>query len=320
MRKLLVLALLAVVMVGLFTFSIYYIDNPGPLPQTKTVIFKHGEGFQGMVDELADQQVIRYPLMFKAVATALGYARKFKAGEYIFNTAISPAQVMDMIAHGRVVIHKITIPEGLTVHEITALLMAEPALNGEVSPTIEEGSLLPETYHFSLGDKREELITRMQSGMSTALAELWEKRKPGLPFTTPLQAVTLASIVEKETGVKEERGRVASVFINRLRLGMKLQTDPTVVYGIEKNGPLGRALTLNDLQTPTPYNTYVIDGLPPGPIANPGRASLEATLNPPDTNDLYFVATGSGGHNFAATLEAHNRNVQAYRQKMREGQ
>jgi len=220
---------------------------------------------------------------------------------------------MDMIAHGRVIIHKITVAEGLTVQQIVQLLNNEKSLDGDVTGAIAEGSLLPETYHFTYGDKRRDLIKRMQTDMSAQLAALWKSRKEGLPFTTPEQALVLASIVEKETGVDGERGRVASVFINRLRKGMKLQSDPTVAYGLHKSG---EGLTLDDLRTPTPYNTYVIDGLPPTPIANPGHAAILAVLNPPDTNDLYFVATGNGGHNFAATLDAHNANVRAYREKM----
>ena len=198
------------------------------------------------------------------------------------------------------------------VREVLTLLKEEPLLEGEVSGDIPEGSLLPQTYHFTYGDQRSTLIDRMRSGMTQTMGELWDKRKPGLPFETQQQALTLASIVEKETGIDSERPRVAAVFINRLRKGMRLQTDPTVAYGLEKTGAASHTLTLADLRTPTPYNTYLIDGLPPTPIANPGRAAIEAVLNPADTNDLYFVATGTGGHNFSATLEQHNkRNVQA---------
>lgn len=296
-------------------FSAYYYIAPGPLSQPQTVLFKRGEGFQAIVDDMGEQGVIRHPLLFKVIAVILGDARKFKAGEYEFSAAISPKLVMDMIAAGHVVVHKVTIPEGLTVAEIKQLLAKETLLEGEMSGDVAEGSLLPQTYHFTYGDTRATMITRMQAGMKSLLPELWEKRKADLPFTTPEQALTLASIVEKETGVDTERGRVAAVFINRLRKGMKLQSDPTVAYGIAK-GKLERKLTLDDLKNPTPYNTYTIDGLPPAPIANPGQASIEAVLNPPDTNELYFVATGSGGHNFSATLKEHNENVKTYRKKI----
>ena len=311
---LIICALLAVL--GLAAYGFYYYEGNGPLAQDKTVIFQHGEKFQAIVSDMAQAGIIDNPLLFEALAAATGDYHKFKAGEYHFTAAMSPAQVMDMIAHGRVVIHKITVAEGLTVQQIVQLLKNEKALDGDVTGDIPEGNLLPETYRFNYGDKRQDIIGRMQSAMASQLAGLWEHRKEGLPFSTPAEAMVLASIVEKETGVDGERGHVASVFINRLRKGMKLQSDPTVAYGIDKSGKLNRSLTIDDLRTPTPYNTYVIPGLPPTPIANPGRATILAVLNPPDTTDLYFVATGAGGHNFAATLEQHNDNVRAYREKL----
>jgi len=296
-------------------YGFYYYAGNGPLAADTTIIFKRGEGFQGITQDMLQRGIISDPLLFKAIAVASGEYRKFKPGEYHFTAAISPAQVIDMVSHGRVVVHKLTIPEGLTVEQVVGLLNDEKTLDGNIVQPIPEGSLLPETYHFTYGDKRQDLINRMRSDMTTQLTGLWEHRKEGLPFSTPEQALVLASIVEKETGVDGERGRVASVFINRLRKGMKLQSDPTTAYGL---GKPGTALTNADLQSNTPYNTYVISGLPPTPIANPGRAALLATLNPPDTNDLYFVATGSGGHNFAATLAEHNENVKEYRQKIAE--
>ncbi|MDE3059983.1 MAG: endolytic transglycosylase MltG [Pseudomonadota bacterium] len=302
---------------GLLAYGLYYYYNaPGPLVQDTTLIFKHGEGFRAVTDDMAAAGVIERPLMFKALAVLTGEAPRFKAGEYHFSAAVTPRQAMGMLAEGRVVVHKITIPEGLNVREALSLLAQEPALEGSLPENIPEGSLLPETYHFTYGDKRQDIVDRMQAGMASLLASLWQKRKPGLPFANPEQALTLASIVEKETGLDSERGRVAAVFINRLKRGMKLQSDPTVAYGMERQAgrKLDRTLTLDDLHQDTPYNTYVIPGLPPGPIANPGRAALEATLNPPDTNDLYFVATGAGGHNFSSTLQGHNKNVQQYRE------
>jgi len=300
----------------LVAYAHFYYTASGPLSEPKTVLFKRGTGFEEIVDNMAEAEVIRHPLLFKVIAVLLGDARKFKAGEYEFSAAISPKLVMDMIAAGRVVVHKLTVPEGLTVKQVLALLDAEPMLEGQVRDTIPEGSLLPQTYHFTYGDDRNLLVGRMRSGMTQTIEELWPTRKPGLPLETAAQAVTLASIVEKETGLDHERGRVAAVFINRLRLGMKLQSDPTVIYGIEQSGNLGRSLTFSDLRTPSAYNTYVIAGLPPGPIANPGRASIEAVLNPPITKELYFVATGTGGHNFATTLAQHNINVSKYRAVM----
>lgn len=293
----------------------HYYNAPGPLPQPKTVYFKKGTGFLAIVDQLAQEGVIRHPLVFKAVAAVAGDARRFKAGEYHFTSAISPKLVMDMIAEGRVVVHRLLIPEGLTVAEIMALLNKEDALEGEIAGTFEEGSLLPETFHFVRGDSRQEMVRRMYVGMKSLMAQLWPKRKEGLPFSSEQEALTLASVVERETDLDAERSRVAAVYINRLRKGMKLQADPTVIYGIvkDKGAPLGRALLLSDLKYDSPYNTYLNAGLPPGPIANPGRKSIEAALKPAETNELYFVATGTGGHRFAATAEQHNKNVKEYR-------
>jgi UPF0755 protein len=215
-----------------------------------------------------------------------------------------------------VIIHKITLPEGWNVRQITELLMAESALEGDITLSVPEGSLLPETYYFTAGDTRNMVIKRMQTMMQEVLADSWNKRKVGLPFKTPQEAMVLASIVEKETGVAKERPLVAGVFINRLRIGMPLQTDPSVIYGIEQvtGEALERPLTRKDLETPNAYNTYMIPALPPTPIANPGIDAIQAVLiDPADTDALYFVASGEGGHRFAKTLEEHNRNVAAYR-------
>ncbi len=199
------------------------------------------------------------------------------------------------------------------------MVAAAEGLSGETGPVPPEGSLLPETYHYSWNDDRAALVERMQTGMEVVLAELWPERAEGLPINTPEEAVILASIVEKETGVAEERPLVASVFVNRLKRGMRLQSDPTVVYGLT-NGqrPLGRTLTFRDLDRPSPYNTYTNGGLPPGPIANPGRAALEAVLHPAESRYLYFVADGTGGHAFAKTLVEHNRNVAKWRKIQRQ--
>ena len=317
------LGLLLVLAIGgagcLAIYAWDYYDAPGPAAAQTTIIFNKGVGFQGISDELAKNNVIDNPLLFKGVAAVLGSGRRFQAGEYSFPAKITPHKVMAMIADGKVVVHKVVFPEGLNVREITNILAAEPGLEGEVPQDLTEGSLMPETYHFTLGEKRSSIIARMQAAMKTTLETAWAKRSPAMPLQTMEQALTLASIVEKETGLPAERGHVASVFFNRLKLGMKLQSDPTVVYGLEHaNGgaALGRSLTTADLQMPTPYNTYTIAALPPAPIANPGRASIEAVMNPPYSEDLYFVATGSGGHNFAGSLEEHNHNVALYRAKM----
>lgn len=311
--------LLGCIAIATGIYTKYYYDSPGPLAESSNIIFKKGMGFQAIVDHMAEKGVIRHPLLFKVIAAASGDARKFKAGEYAFSAGISPRLVMDMIAEGQVVVHKITIPEGLTVQQVAALLCQQDILEGSFPEGLKEGRLLPETYHFTHGDSRQLIVERMQASMQAVLTELWPKRKEGLPIKTMEEAVTLASIVEKETGVDNERGRVAAVFINRLNKGMALQTDPTVIYAIEKDkGPLARPLLGKDLQYDSPYNTYKYPGLPPGPIANPGRAAIEAVLNPPDTKELYFVATGNGGHHFSETLAQHNNFVRQYRAVLKE--
>jgi UPF0755 protein len=300
-------------------YGFQYYNSAGPLTEETTLLFKKGTGFEEIVDQMAEAGVIRHKLTFKVIAVLNGQARKFKAGEYRFTAFTTPRLIMDMIGEGKVVIHRLTVAEGLTVQQIKDLLAKELLLEGEISGTIPEGSLLPETYHYTYGDLRQGIIDRMQSGMKDTIAELWEKRKKDLPITTPEQAVVLASIVEKETGVASERGLVASVFINRLRKGMKLQSDPTAIYAVEKDkGPLNRLPLLSDLKYDSPYNTYMYPGLPPAPISNPGRAALEAVLNPPETAYLFFVATGNGGHNFSSTLAGHNDNVKNYRRTLDE--
>jgi len=210
---------------------------------------------------------------------------------------------------------RVTLAEGVTSWQAVEALKLAEFLSGEVSDLPPEGSLSPDSYEVRRGTARAALLSEMQARQAAVLAELWAGRAEGLPVETPEEALILASIVEKETGVPEERGRVASVFVNRLRIGMRLQTDPTVIYGITGGREaLGRGLRQSELRAPTPYNTYVIDGLPPTPIASPGRASIAAALNPDDTTFLYFVADGTGGHAFAETLEEHNRNVARWRE------
>lgn len=293
----------------------------GPLSDTQTLLIKPGSSFKTIVAELNEAGVIEYPLTFSILTTLRGENRRFKAGEYEFDPGISPAAVAHMLVSGQSVAHAVTIPEGKTSREITQLLMADDRLSGEISTPIAEGSLLPNTHLIHRGDARDELIARMQQDQQALLATLWEKRADNLPINTPQEAVILASIVEKETGVDGERGKVASVFVNRLRKGMKLQSDPTTVYAIEmEKGPMTRPLYRKDWEFAHPYNTYHAEGLPPGPICHPGEAALRAVLNPPETDALYFVATGRGGHFFARTLAEHNRNIQRYKQARREQQ
>ena len=241
---------------------------------------------------------------------ALKASTELKPGEYEFRKNASLRDVIGTIVEGKVVQHAVTIPEGLTSEQIVARLSDNDIFTGSVSEMPREGTLLPETYKFPRGTTREQVIQRMQQSQKRVLAEIWERRNPDIPVKTPEQLVTLASIVEKETGKADERSRVAAVFVNRLRQKMKLQSDPTIIYGlVGGKGTLGRPIKRSEIMQPSPYNTYVVDGLPPGPIANPGRASLEATANPARTRDLFFVADGTGGHTFTETYDQHQKNV-----------
>ena len=313
------LTLLIILGIGLTAGAAYWgwsrFHEPGPAGAETTVVIERGLGVRAIGQRLADAGIITDPLVFAAGVRVYGEGRPLQAGEYLFPARLSMRQVMEQMIDGATVVHRLTVPEGLTVAEICALVAAAPDLTGDMpAAKPAEGALLPETYFYAKGDTREDLLKRMEKAMQDTLAELWPARDPKLPLTTKDEVVILASIVEKETGVAGERPRVASVFFNRLDQGMPLQSDPTVIYAItDGQKPLGRALTKADLQAADPYNTYVNTGLPPGPIANPGRASLEAVLNPDSTKDLYFVADGSGGHAFAETLDEHNKNVAAWR-------
>ena len=321
MRLLLLLLLLAV---GLAGGAAYWgfkkFHEPGPAAAATTVVIEHGLGVRAIADRLAGAGVIAEPLVFAAGVRVYGEGRPLQAGEYEFPAHLTMRLVMEQMIGGVTIVHRLTIPEGLTSVEIVALVAAAPDLAGNLPAAMPaDGTLLPETYFFSRGDTRAQLLERMRKGMSDALAELWPARDSTVALKNIAEAVTLASIVEKETGLATERPHVASVFFNRLAQGMPLQSDPTVIYALTGGkGPLGRALLRADLQVASPYNTYVNPGLPPGPIANPGRASLEAVLHPDSTKDLYFVADGTGGHAFAATLDEHNKNVAAWRQQQKQ--
>ncbi|MDJ1159676.1 endolytic transglycosylase MltG [Chelatococcus sp. SYSU_G07232] len=288
-------------------------STPGPLAEDKVVIVKGGN--QAVAETLQREGVISQPMLFVIGLHLSGANDDIKAGEYLFRQGASMRDVMDTLVAGRTVLHSITIPEGLTSEQIVARLMEIDVLTGEVREPPREGSLLPETYKVPRGTTRQSIIERMAQDQRKVVNEVWARRSPELPIRTPHELVTLASIVEKETGRADERTRVAGVFINRLQKKMKLQSDPTIVYGIVGGkGTLGRGILKSEINQATPYNTYVIDGLPPGPIANPGRAALEAAANPSRTRDLYFVADGNGGHVFAETLDQHAKNVARWRQ------
>lgn len=286
----------------------------GPLTEMVTVVVEPGDSLRTISNDLASAGVISNADVFFWKNRLDGTATGLKAGEYAFEPGVSQQEVVRILTDHEVVRRFVTVPEGLTSVEVFELISNADHLTGDLTDVPAEGSLMPETYSVTLGDTREAFIERMKAAAAKAREELWDKRAPDLPFDTWEEAVILASIVEKETGVAGERGKVAGVFINRLRIGMRLQSDPTVIYGITNGtGPLGRKLRRSDLDTDTPYNSYTRAGLPPGPICNPGRAALEAVLNPEETDAFYFVADGTGGHAFAKTLAEHNRNVAKWR-------
>ena len=299
---------------GIF-WSLAEFRGTGPLESEAIVEIPRGAGVRDIAETLADRSVIADPLAFRWFARLSGSAGDLQAGEYAFPPGASMASVLDRLVRGDIVSYLVTVPEGLTSAQIVTLLEQDRRLTGAVADLPREGSLLPESYAFVRGDTREQVLDRMRTAQAETVSTLWQSRAPDLPFQTAGEAVILASIVERETGQADERGLVASVFINRLRLGMSLDSDPTVIYGITGGvRRFDRPLTRRDIETvDSPYNTYRHRGLPPGPIANPGEAALAAVLNPPDSPYLFFVADGTGGHAFAETLEEHNRNVAAWR-------
>jgi UPF0755 protein len=310
-------AIITILLVGMIgTGAAYYygkqkLEAPGPLQEDKIVNIPSRAGMADIADALQREGVIdNNRWAFIGAVLALKARSELKPGEYSFQKRASLRDVIGTIVEGKVVQHAVTVPEGLTSEQIVARLTDNDIFAGSVREVPREGTLLPETYKFPRGTTREQVIQRMQQAQKRALAEIWERRSPDVPLKSPDQLVTLASIVEKETGKPDERSRVAAVFVNRLRQKIKLQSDPTIIYGlVGGKGTLGRPIKRSEITQPSPYNTYVIEGLPPGPIANPGRASLEAAANPARTRDLFFVADGTGGHAFTETYDQHQKNV-----------
>jgi UPF0755 protein len=298
-----------------FYFGRQHFARPGPLTEPASVVVARGADVQGIAEQLKRQNVIDNELVFTSAVRFYKAADQLKAGEYLFQPGVSMEQVLDDLISGRSVLHAITFPEGLTSQQIVDRLKADTVLTGDVTAVPSEGALMPDTYKFTRGATRQQIIDQMERAKDKTVSEIWARRSADLPIATPEEFVTLASIVEKETGKADERPRVAAVFINRLKQGMRLQSDPTIIYGLFGGAgkPSDRAILQSDLDKPTAYNTYQVSGLPPTPIANPGKAALEAVANPSRTNEIYFVADGSGGHAFAATIEEHNRNVARWR-------
>lgn len=312
---LIVLGIGAVLYIGLLQF-----EGDGPLDAPRTVNIPQGQGAMEISKLLEREGVVdNWWVLFGGIVLHKAQA-DLKAGEYLFPEQASMRQAMNLIVEGKAILHRVTIPEGYTSEQVVARLNEHPVLVGDIEEIPAEGTLLPETYTFDRGTSRQQIIDRMRHAHDEAVAGIWERRSPDLPIETPEQMVNLASIVEKETGRADERPRVAAVFINRLRQGMRLQSDPTILYGLfgGKAFMEYRTITRSQLDAENPYSTYQISGLPPTPIANPGRESMEAVANPSRTSELYFVADGTGGHIFGETLEEHNRNVARWRELQRE--
>ncbi len=302
-------------------------EQAGPLDHSTVVVIPPGEGLTGIASRLQREGVITdskvllagfYWDRMKSYFTG-AKAPALKAGEYEIRKNASMRQVIDTLVEGKAILMKVSIPEGLTSYQIVQLLKAQPDLNGELTEVPAEGTLLPDTYKFSRGTERKEIIARMQADAKRFVAKQWETRSSRVQFKTSDEALIMASLVEKETGKADERDRVAGVFLNRINKRMRLQSDPTIIYVVTHgHGALGRGITKSEIEDKNEYNTYQIEGMPPTPICNPGRAAIEAVLNPADTKDLFFVADGSGGHAFAASIQDHQKNVQRWRQVERE--
>lgn len=297
-------------------YSLLYEQND--IAESTVILVEKGENLNQIARRLKRDNLLNSVAVFKVAARLSGKSTQLKAGEYRIPARASAKEILDILVSGQTVVRRVTVPEGKTSRQIFDLLMQTPGLFGDLPEPPANGSLLPETYVFSYGLPRKVILERMLSGMNKTIEELWPLRDPDLPYTTKEEALVLASIVEKETSVPAERPRIAGVFVNRLRKGMRLQTDPTVIYAVtDGTMELNRRLTHKDLRTDHPFNTYVNKGLPPAPICNPGRESIQAVLQPQKTNEIYFVADGTGGHVFSRTFEEHKRNIANWKKARR---
>jgi peptidoglycan lytic transglycosylase G len=308
---------LAILVAGAFAWETYNFSAPGPTfagePREVTVLIKPGDGIKRISEKLAGAGVVQNAPLFQGGVRLRNKQALLKAGEYAIPAGASMHDIMDILIAGKSIEHKITAAEGLTSDMIVKLINADPVLQGPPVADPPEGSLLPETYLFQRGDTREQILARMTAAQKKVIAKLWPNRDADLPYRTIREAIILASIVEKETSLPAERRHIAAIFVNRLRTGMKLQSDPTIIYSITGGYPLGRGIRASELARVTPYNSYAVAGLPPTPICNPGKDSIAAVLDPGTTKDLYFVAAGNGGHVFSADIADQNRNVAALR-------
>lgn len=287
---------------------------PGPILEERNFTIERGESLPQIAERLADERIIFSPLVFRWMLRLNGMSRNIMAGEFQIEPQMSMQDIAERFVNGDVIMHVITVPEGLTSYQIVELLNKSKVLSGQVLTIPPEGSLMPETYSVPRGMDRDALLAQMSFAMKAFMEVQWPLRSVGPVISTPREALILASIVERETSVDQERGVVASVFVNRLELGMRLQSDPTIIYGLSNGeGSIGRPIRRSEIRKDMPHNTYIIRGLPPTPIANPGKASIVAALNPEVSSYLYFVASPDGGHIFSDNLEDHNRNVRIWR-------
>jgi UPF0755 protein len=302
--------------IGIFYYGVKSYEEQGPLTANTNFIVRAGAGTNEIAANLERNNIITDGRVFRVLSRVYLDGQTLKAGEYEIKAGATMRDIVELLKSGKSILYSVSVPEGLTVKQIFKRLKDDPVLEGDLPADLPvEGTLMPDTYKFSRGTKRADILHQMQDAQKALIDQIWERRDDDLPIATREEFVTLASIVEKETGRADERSRVASVFLNRLDKGMRLQSDPTIIYGIfgGDGKPADRPIYQSDLEKQTPFNTYVIKGLPPTPIANPGRAALEAVANPSRTTDLYFVADGTGGHVFAETLDEHNQNVRRWR-------